>query len=193
MFNTQADIFFEAPTKNRKPPNTFGVLYLLRRDVITCLGVDPSSGTPTSYRALWPGAMGILAGVDLVAKFWRGSDERGEVGKRFKKFVNKYFQPIPAGDEEVLYQLRNSLLHSFGLYSEDKGKVYRFHLSDQRGSQQTPLVHHNPPDVYQVDILTLHDQFERAIMQYQNDVESNVKLQQNFNLMFPKYGAIKIK
>lgn len=186
MFNKQADIFFEEPSQYRPPPNDFGVLYLLRRDILTCLGINPSSGVQSNQKTLWPGAMGILAGVDLLSKFWRGSDQRGQVTQRFKDFVDQYFQPLSSGDKDVVYQLRNSLLHSFGLYSEEKGKVYRFVLS----AQHAPLVQYTVPETYQVDLLTLHERFETSIAQYQNDLESDTRLKSNFNLMFPKYGAI---
>jgi len=185
MFSPEADLFFREPSVPPTLPATFGILYLLRRDATQCLGVNPNTGSKTMPITLWPGAMCILAGVDLLAKFWRGSDKIGQVSQRFKDFLDQYFQPLSSGDKEVIYQLRNSLLHSFGLYSEGKGKVYRFVLS----AQHAPLVQFTVPETYQVDLRTLHDQFEKSIAQYQDDLESATALESNFNLMFPKYGS----
>ena len=187
MFSKEADVFFELPTQNRTPLGIFGVLYLLRRDIFTCLGID--SDTSISHKALWPGAMGIFAGIDLMAKFWKGNDQSGQVGQRFKDFINTYFMLSSQEDAEAVYQLRNSLLHSFGLYSKGNGKVYRFFLS----ACHAPLVHHIPPEVYQFDLLTLHGQFENAITLYQQKLETDMKLQENFMKMYPNYGALKIE
>ena len=125
MFSTDADLFFLSPLTGLTTPNDFGVLYLLRRDINLCMG--------GSCQALWPAAMGMLAGVDLLAKFLEGSDATGKVRDRFRSFVGRFFGLNPT-DQEVLYQLRNALLHSFGLYSKTpQGKVYRFFLTDDDG------------------------------------------------------------
>jgi len=57
-------LFFEDPTVNRSPPGDYGILYLLRRDITRCM--DNS--------ILWPAAMAIMAGIDLLAKFETGDD-----------------------------------------------------------------------------------------------------------------------
>ena len=137
MFCPEADKFFQSPLQPRSLPGDFGILYLLRRDIIQCLGKNPNTGAALGLQSVWPGAMAILAGIDLLAKYLAGNDDRGGVGKRFREFVkSKYFGPISAGDEETIYQLRNALLHSFGLYSESESKKhvvtkYRFTLSFQ--------------------------------------------------------------
>ncbi len=90
--------------------------------------------------------MGICAGIDLLGKFFVGNDDKGGVGKRFRNFLITYFS-VPQNDAETLYQLRNSLLHSFGLYSEvtDKaGKVvqiYKFVLYGNTRTLITPIDH----------------------------------------------------
>lgn len=152
------------------------------------MGQDPKTGQQIPHATLWPGAMAILAGIDLLGKFYAGDDQIGQVGKRFCDFIHKYFQPISAGDEDIIYQLRNALLHSFGLYSESKGKKYRFVLGQNLGHFITA----HAGDIYVIDIRELHRQFETAISNYQNDVDTNTKFQTHFTVMFPKYGAIKI-
>ncbi|MBM4467238.1 MAG: hypothetical protein FJ014_17070 [Chloroflexi bacterium] len=186
---TNIDLFFEDPAIYHAPPRSYSVLYLLRRDISVCLGIDPNSGNPINFQALLPGAMAILAGIDLLGKFLAGNDNIGEVGKRFKDFVSKYLQAVSPTDATILYQLRNSLLHSFGLYSEDrKGNVYKFTLS----ATQRPLVQPLGSDNYLVDVRTLRSQFETGIANYQADLKSDLSLQTCFNAMFSKYGAVCI-
>jgi hypothetical protein len=69
-FNENEKLFFEDPTY-RKPPGEYGILYLLRRDINLCLEneKDPDLGI-----AQFPGAMAIMAGIDLLAKFYKGDD-----------------------------------------------------------------------------------------------------------------------
>jgi hypothetical protein len=188
-FRSKADIFFRNPRANPHVPGENGVLYLLRRDICTCLGRDPSSNfQKRSYSVLFPGGMAILAGVDLLAKFYKGDDEIGGVTQRFKDFVSKYFQLDSSGDEEIIYQLRNSLLHSFGLYSRKGTKTYRFNLVAIRG----PLVQKTPIGTYQVDLITLNRQFEEAIQRYFADLNVESELRDKFLAMFPNYGSIYI-
>ena len=189
MFDPRADLFFEDPTHSRPPPGDYGVLYLLRRDVYLCLGWDPASGTRTSHQALWPGGMAILAGIDLVAKFYKGDDAIGQVGSRFSDFVRKYFQPLSTGDEETIYQLRNSLLHSFGLYSKKGTQAYHFLLTAAGG---VPFVQQPSPGNYQIDLIVLHERFEQALVKYMTDLENQSLLQSYFRNMFTNYGAVHI-
>jgi len=176
------DLFFEDPSVCHKPPRWYGVLYLLRRDIRTCLDIGSNAGAKTDCKALWPGAMAIMAGIDLLAKFLAGSDSVGETGLRFRNFLGRYFKPISSDDATTIYQLRNALLHSFGLYSEHKGKVYRFTLTAVR----RPLVQERADDKYWIDILTLHDRFEAAVERYHADLGDDQDLQRNFDAVFPK-------
>jgi len=189
MFSSDAQLFFEAPTANRQPPNYFGVLYLLRRDIFHCMGIDPNTNQPLSEQIIWPGVMSILAGIDLLGKFYAGNDTIGQVSQRFKDYIDKYFHDASTKDKDVIYQLRNSLLHSFGLYSRtNNGNIFRFTL----GQKLTSFIVHTPPDNYLIDIRKLHDKFEDSIMQYCNEVTNDTNLQNKFNAMFPNYGKIKI-
>lgn len=189
MFDPQADLFFEDPRSDRSPPGDYGVLYLLRKDICRCLGWDPSSNSKTSHPTLWPGGMAVLAGIDLVAKFYKGDDAVGQVGVRFMDFIRNYYHPLSPGDEETIYQLRNSLLHSFGLYSRTKTQEYRFLLTAAGG---VPLLQQPSPGVYQVDLIVLYQQFEQALEKYMTDLEYQKPLQDNFRSMFVNYGAVHI-
>ena len=189
MYSLEADLFFREPNEPPSFPDTFGVLYLLRRDAIQCTGIDPNTGAKNMPIAIWPGAMTVLAGVDLLGKFYTGSDKIGEVGKRFKGFLSQYFAPIKQDDENTIYQLRNALLHSFGLYSETKTEIFRFKIKLSGGE----LVTRVDSEKVHVDLKTLHQKFEHAIKEYQCDIGGCSKLQRNFRNMFHKYGSIYIE
>ncbi len=189
MFSLEADLFFREPSVSPRFPDTFGILYLLRRDATQCLGVDPNTGSKTMPLAIWPGAMTVLAGIDLLGKFYAGSDKSTEVGKRFQDFVSQYFAPIKQGDENAIYQLRNALLHSFGLYSKTKSETFRFIVTYLGGE----LVTRVDKEKVHVDLETLHHKFEHAIKEYQFDLGGCSKLQRNFKNMFHKYGSIHIE
>ena len=174
--SSNIDLFFEDPsTPPRTRPTGYGVLYLLRRDIITCF----------DYTAEWPGIMAMLAGIDLLGKFYNGEDSIGGVGRRFTSFL-KYFNNISVKDKEVIYQLRNSLLHSFGLYSEDRnGNVYKFTLS-----KNFPQFIKQDGDHYYVNVLKLREYFNLSIRKYLIDLKRNADLQLKFEKMFPRYGTI---
>jgi hypothetical protein len=160
----------------------YSVLYLLRRDINYCIPVPEP-------KLIWPATMAILAGIDLLAKFYAGEDKHGKVRQRFQNFVNEYFQPISSDDVETVYQLRNSLLHSFGLYSKSSKQEYRFILILPKAE---PLVQQRPENVYLISITALYEKFEAAIRNYREDVERNPTLQDKFSRMFPNYGVVRV-
>lgn len=188
MFSIKADLFFQEPGVQPSIPGQLGILYLLRRDALQCLGVDPNTSMPTMPKAIWPGTMTVLAGVDLLGKFHAGNDNSGEVGQRFQNFVRSYFPQLNQGDETAIYQLRNALLHSFGLYSTFKSEIFRFTVTCDRRQLVTRVDNEN----VLVDLATLHDEFEQAVRNYQCELDKSPALQSNFTNMFPKYGFTHI-
>lgn len=173
-------LFFREPREIPTPPGQFGILYLLRRDIRSCF----------DNAILWPGVMSILAGIDLLAKFYAGQDGQG-VGDRFRDFVRQFFHlPTPDDDVETIYQLRNSILHSFGLYSSaNNGQIYRFTLTSLG---TTPLIQRTSPEHYLIDIRSLFEYFENSIIEYRRALQGDVGLQNKFMAMFPNYGSIRI-
>lgn len=131
--------------------------------------------------------MGILAGIDLLAKYLAGTDDPGHVGKRYRDYLHRYCQPLGPDDAETLYYFRNALIHSFGLYSEGKKKVYHFGMS-LRGRT---LITQGAKDCYTIDLPVLHKRFEQSISLFQSGLDADTNLQTNFKAMFPKYGATR--
>jgi len=183
---TQIDFFFQEPTNLLEHQVSFSTLYLLRRDIRTCFGYNPNDNSRINYQALFPGAMATMAGIDLLSKFLCTDNNvpGNKSGDRFKKYVVNY---IDETNQEILYQLRNSLLHSFGLYSKDnQGKEYNFILNNNSKEFISFLDNKN----YYISIVKLMEKFENSIHEYKLDLSKDISLQNNFNEMILKYGQI---
>jgi hypothetical protein len=63
--------------------------------------MDPNTGASIQYQAVWPSAMAILAGVDLLGKFYAGNDATGRVGDRFRGFLEAFSIGQNPGDRET--------------------------------------------------------------------------------------------
>lgn len=179
-------LFIRNPNDFEGRQGIHSTLYLLRRDASLCFGYDPNNNQKIQFEALFPATMAILAGIDLLAKFvYR--DLPSEVGKRYTEYVSKY---IDSKFQEEMYQLRNALLHSFGLYSETRsGKVYHFVLKRGLGK----LIVQVSDKSYLIDIEILWKQFEASVETYHKELVASEDLQQIFSEMFPKYGLIGIR
>src|SRR5262249_23474403 len=127
--------FFTDPAVDPPVLGTPSILHLLRRDVNFCFGIDHTTGQPDPNlrRAIFPGIMAIMAGWDMLGKFCFGSDKPNQAGMRFQAFVRRYTRTergYPLAKEQVwcLWQLRHSMLHSFGLLARplDRGRPRRY-------------------------------------------------------------------
>ncbi len=184
------NLFSEDPKDYHAPPRRYSTLYLLRRDISSCLGtklVTKEPDRPPS--AQWPGAMAILAGIDLLAKFYSG-DDRGNVGIRFKDFLQSKYFNLNHNESYIIYHLRNSLLHSFGLYSFDRklNKEYWFTLV----AKYDPLIELLETDHYKIDVMALYKSFESSVELYLIDLKTDPDLQNKFFILFHKYGSVYI-
>lgn len=182
------DLFSEDPKNFHEPSRQYSNLYLLRRDISACLGTDLVTKEPNRPPAAqWPGAMAILAGIDLLAKFYSG-DDTGPVGTRYRAFLEStYFNNLHCDYSYILYHFRNSLLHSFGLYSYDKklNKENWFSLV----AKNDPLIEMLDPDHYKIDVLNLYKRFESSVELYLLDLKSDPDSQNKFFPFFHKYGS----
>lgn len=179
----------------------YSSLYLLRRDVNFCFGIDHATGErrPGAGAALFPGTMTIMAGIDLLAKCWRGDDAIDGARRRFKDFLKTYFG-LNAGDKvlaeehaESIYQLRNGLLHAFGLFSRGRSRrEYKFILTEDQ--QQLIRTVHRSAMVSHVwiDLRVLRQRFEEAIDLYRRDLSRDADLRSKFIPMFKRYGVLHV-
>jgi NADH dehydrogenase len=124
------ETFFTPPEDVDAKEGRHSVLCQLRREIQECLvDADPqpeaallralSDPTRTpEVRRLFASTMLTLGGIDLLAKFLDGRDTHrpGEVGCRFERFVRRYMGRAGPEAPSALYAVRNTLMHSFGLY-----------------------------------------------------------------------------
>ena len=146
--------------------------------------------------ALFPGAMAIMAGIDLLAKCWSGDDTVGKTGSRFKGFLKEYFGldvAFASEHGESIYQLRNALLHNFGLSSRSgSGREYKFVVTEDQ-MDLIWIVHRNPP-VWHVwiDLRVLRQRFEDAIELNRRDLGCDADLRKMPVPMLKRYGIIRV-
>jgi hypothetical protein len=184
--NEAIDFFFKNPNVFTDEPGKKSILYLLRRDIMTCFGLDANTNEPIQTAAFFPGTMATMAGIDLLAKFYEGNDEIKNSKKRFLAFVKEYIDDTHG---DIIYQLRNALIHSFGTYSKGKdGMQYRFKLDTESPQLITQIDETN----YLVNIKLLREQFESGCEQYYKDLFYSSALRQKFMWVFEQYGFIFI-
>jgi hypothetical protein len=173
--NTKIEMFFRDPNEEPETSGEFGTLYLLRRDINQCF----------NNSIIWPATMCILAGFDLLGKFYAGNDRSGCVGERFRNFVNNFvLENQDQTESKVLYYLRNSMLHSFGLYAN------RHHIVlDQN---ETAFISKNE-DTYTISTFFLRRMFESGIEKFRRALApGNDEAIARFDSMFGRYGSIRI-
>lgn len=172
----------------------YGILYHLRRNINVCMQVQ--QGEPQSP---WASAVLICAGIDLLAKHYAGTDEfirnrskkrepwRYAVGVRFEQFIKDYF-PAPANTaSKRIYDIRNNLLHSFGIYTAKPRCKYHLIVS---ASNPTVLQQISQTRCG-VNVSGLHQAFEASILSYRAALGAagvNDKLTRRFDKMYQRYG-----
>ena len=184
------DFFFETPdvelARHQLPGGEVSILYLLRREAQDCL-----FGSVRAESRLWrrrarhrvfAAAMVLMAGIDLLSKF--APVPQQSVTSRFKGFAERYLQLAPA-EAEALYRVRNTLMHSFGLY-DPSGRVAVAVLNRRPHPGEKPVVHLNGRWVLLVEVLLAH--FLAGVRAYEAEVRANRGLSQ-FQAAFAKYGA----
>lgn len=197
------DFFFTDPTVNpcahRRPNGEVSVLYLSRREVQETLAdiksiVSESELLKYDRRRLFASSMLMLAGIDLLAKFADGSDSTGpgDIGCRFRAFVEKYMK-LPADQAKVLWRVRNSLPHSFGLYDRDKGKKIALTGGKAGIPTEPSAIVTQLPTEYQVSVEYLYLGYVQAIQGYNSAIPGTAKLEGNFARLFGHYGVLVMR
>jgi hypothetical protein len=136
--------------------------------------------------------MVIMAGIDLLAKFYAGSDQQTGVGQRIRRFCRDFiFSGDPSADEfsDVLYVgCRNPMLHSFTLHSTE----YRISLACGLGrSMVSPVT--GRQNAFLVNVDGLFAGYIASIAAYRSALDGSEVLQRGFAALFPRYGGIAIQ
>lgn len=192
------EFFFASPSSTTDMMEC-STLCLLRRDIVRCFWpvrhakMREDTICESDYEkmpSLFPGLMLICAGIDLLAKFFAGSDEHGDVGRRFRAFVRE-FGVAGSGDPSYVWELRNALMHSFGLRDLRTGKQFGV---ASKGVDE-PFVQGRGNRML-VQVPALHRNFLRAVKSYHERLtgmgSEADELGRKFCLMFEHYGRLLV-
>jgi hypothetical protein len=193
----QIDFFF-APPLPEQGGSLKSILHLNRREVQDCLlgdviAEDQVVSDSRNHR-LFATVMVIAAGIDLLGKFYAGSDKiggPGGVGDRIIDFAERFMfaeQPIAHELAEVFYfGCRNPMLHSFTPHND------RFRITLTNELPSGAIWRATAPDgsiAYVVSVRGLYKAFIDAINRYRVELDKDPDLQAKFAAMFPDYGSI---
>jgi hypothetical protein len=173
---------------------TFSSLFMLRREAQDCLigkVIDEDAVISEAMREehrLFATLMVILAGVDLLSKFYAGLDDNGGVGARIKEFAARYMFPNaknPDRSAMALYLgLRNPLLHSFTLYD----RQLEIWVVNRRPNFD---IFENPekPGHFLISVEGVYLAFVRGLKAYHAELATSTDLRTKFEAMYEKYGS----
>ena len=192
--NEKIGFFFKSPAAVAEP-GTMSSLLMLRREVQFCLIGDLAEEDAVidiamakgEYR-LFATLMVLAASVDLLAKFYAGSDDVRNVGARIKGFAARYmFGGAKDPDRSALAfytGLRNPLLHSFTLYDR---KVEIWFVN----RQPTFDIFENgeKPDHFLISVEGIYQAFVRGIRLYYAELITRSDLRHKFEAMYERYGT----
>ena len=189
----QLDFFF-APPLPEHTGTPRSPLYLVRQEMQECfigtvVAEDAILDHPAKRNRLFSTVMVIMSGIDLLAKFHAGSDEKGEVEKRFKAFVAAFMfdgDPLAAEYAEVLYLgCRNPLLHSFSFHQQD----YRITVIDRWSPSEVAVRRvYGDRQHFVIDVEALVQAFVKTVRDYEAAVRTRIELQTKFTRMLAAHG-----
>ncbi len=190
----EIDFFFAPPEPEQSGPLR-SPLHLVRREIQDCfIGklVPEERVVEEALREphrLFATTMVIMAAIDLLAKFYSGSDSPREAGQRIIGFCQRFlFEGIPSARqlaEVVYFGCRNPMLHSFTLHNDR----YRMTLTTgfAHGAIRTVP---QQPDLFVISIEGLYAAFSQGCSRYEQALRGDPDLRRKFAAMFPKYGSL---
>jgi hypothetical protein len=194
----QLDFFF-APPLPEHTGTPQSPLYLVRQEMQKCfigtvVAEDAILAHPAKRNHLFSTVMVIMSGIDLLAKFHAGSDDKGGVCDRFTGFVVAFmFAGDPSATEyaEILYLgCRNPLLHSFSFHQQD----YRITVIDKWSPSEVAVRRvYSDRQHFVIDVEALVQAFVKTVRGYEAAVRKRDDLQKHFTKMFPTYGSIGVR
>jgi hypothetical protein len=124
-----------------------------------------------------------MAGIDLLAKFAAGTDDR-EIGKRFKAFCEEFLS-LSSTQSERVWKVRNALVHSFGLYTGDGHNV-----QVGPGMIEGIVQEVGSSRFYRLSVSSLYWAFVDAVTAFERVVRSESERQARFISVYPNYGTV---
>ena len=173
--------------------NCHSTLALVRNDIKTL-----SCGGENSLA--FPRAMCLMVALDLLGKMHNGSDANGEVGYRFKNFVEYCLHPCIHGTNigERIWKFRNALHHSYRMHTEwtpngsgGHTASWQFQLID---TAAVPWLTQDQSNSTVINLVRLHNKCEEGFQRFQCLLASSSEVAQRrgFESMFEKYGWMSV-
>ncbi len=174
----------------------FSPLYLARRDIYYCLGMNPEDGSksiktktgfgPANFAAIWL----IWETLITLAKS-TGINDRNKPNQN--DFIAKLFK-IKLSSVIALRKLRNAITHiNYGLHYKDECNVlWQFNLSSihnvlVRKARKSKYSSNN----YKINPIIFHQKFEKGLTSLKEKLQNrrNKKLRESFNNSDPTKRA----
>jgi hypothetical protein len=188
-YNDKVSFFFG----NTPHGNCHSTLALIRNDINT-LSVGGEN------HLAFPRAMCLMVALDLLGKMNEGSDSLGQVGNRFKKFVQLCLDPATHGTKigDRIWAFRNALHHSYRMHTDWTPNGSGGHTA----SWQFQLIDANAilwltkdeSSSTIINLIRLHNECEAGFKRFHALLvsSSNVTQRQGFERMFAKHGWMAI-
>jgi hypothetical protein len=157
------------------------LLALLRSDLQQFYG--PELIENGSVNAPLLAALGICAGLELLAKYWSGC---ADVPARTVRDFLTTIAGLSEVDAEIVLQFRNSLAHGYALGTRRRNdhKPFTFTL-DIGGTSASPLISRPGTDHYVINLWSLKRLFQIAIGECKRAISGN---QQRLGVFRYVYG-----
>lgn len=180
--------FFFSST-NDKGIIPFSSLYLLQKHVEICFGLNNS----TFPKAIWPGAIALLCGIDMLSIYFSNSDKSSS--GVFTDFCNICMK---TSDEEsnAIFMLRNALVHCYSLRAFDDvtKRFFKFFVDFKEDEDWFVIfVTDSGDDIeYRINLYNLYTKFELSVKNYYEKLSDpkNKSLRDNFKNARKRFGTI---
>lgn len=180
--------FFLPPGK-KCPDEKRPLLFLLRRDLVKLYGNEGSNRKRHVTSPLLT-SLGIMVGLELLAKLWSGEVEAGH-----STIVDFLVQVAELSPEraEALAQFRHAIAHGYRLKTRvrSSGNYYYFYLSDSKSANE--LLKRINSHRFKINVWKLKDFFISTIYAYRRVLLLDKKRMKNFDAVREKIGDIEIR
>jgi hypothetical protein len=194
-FEEAFELFFEPPSVDRGD-GWVSPLCLCRQELQDCfvgeiVGEDRILDYPK--HRLFASAMVALSGIELMARMIPPPQGSGGSGKLFLAFLASYSRlagmALSEQQARLLLDLRNSLSHTFGLYSvDDKGAHQQLFVFSTDNPQE--FVRQREEGGYEICVELLVRLLVRTVDAFQRHLLQTPHLHPHFMMGFHKYGRL---
>ena len=167
------------------------VLHLLRRD-LQHLYLQEDVLQPNDqneHKAPYLATMGILTGIDLMAKFYCGQGRKKASGRIFKKFLIDIGE-LSSSEADFAWKFRNALHHSYSLHISERllGKIIFTTAISGHASWHT-----SDGQIDYINFWNLKALFLKLIVKYHERLRTSITLKHKFADEYEQAGRIFVQ